>query len=408
MDMHMDDGTKGRRLPARRGVRLRHMMLATVGAALLLWAAHDHLAILAFAGILLAMVAAIVPVVAALKLRATRQEGLLRLLAMSMEGGIPPGPAVGAYADLCGLGQRRKLRTLAGHLDGGASLPDALASVRGVIPDDTLGFLRMGWLAGDPAGALRDAVAVLGPWRPHRQGVARVLAYAVGMLLLIQAIAALMAYFITPRYVRILQDFQMQAPPLTRLVFGATAWLAERWPFALAVGLVELAVGLPLLLLLMLYDGGTGLRVPLLDRVYRRGHTAAILRALAPVVEGRRPIVEGLGALARFYPRPWVRDRLRMAEWRAREGEPWSASLRGEGLIRASDEAVLDAAQRAGNLSWALRELAEGSERRSAYRLNALSRTLLPLVVLALGALVGLFAVAYLLPLVTMIRELAE
>ena len=42
--------------------------------------------------------------------------------------------------------------------------------------------------------------------------------------------------------------------------------------------------------------------------------------------------------------------------------------------------------------------LAEGAERRSAYRLRALAQTLQPLLVLAVGAMIGLIALAYLPP----------
>src|SRR4051794_6557259 len=78
-----------------------------------------------------------------------------------------------------------------------------------------------------------------------------------------------------------------------------------------------------------------------------------------------------------------------------RWGGDWLDVLRAEGLIRAADAAVLDSAQRAGDLAWAFREVAEGAERRLNYRLQALSQALFPAVVLAVGALIGLVVTAY-------------
>jgi type II secretory pathway component PulF len=69
---------------------------------------------------------------------------------------------------------------------------------------------------------------------------------------------------------------------------------------------------------------------------------------------------------------------------------------------------VLEAAERAGNLSWALRELAEGSERRLGYRMQALAQVLFPLIVILIGGIVFLLAVAYFSPLIRLVEELAR
>ena len=79
-----------------------------------------------------------------------------------------------------------------------------------------------------------------------------------------------------------------------------------------------------------------------------------------------------------------------------------------EAWRRRNDAAVLASAQRVGNLDWALRELAESSDRRLGYRLQFWLQLIFPLIVLAVGALVFLLAVAYFLPLVTLITKLAQ
>ncbi len=61
-----------------------------------------------------------------------------------------------------------------------------------------------------------------------------------------------------------------------------------------------------------------------------------------------------------------------------------------------------------GNLAWALAELAETSERRLAIKIQALIQFLFPLVVLTLGFIVFLFAMAYFAPLVKLITELSR
>ena len=60
-----------------------------------------------------------------------------------------------------------------------------------------------------------------------------------------------------------------------------------------------------------------------------------------------------------------------------------------------------------GNLAWALAELAETAERRLATAFRWRFRRSFPLVVVMLGMVVFILAMAYFLPLVNLIKKLA-
>jgi len=87
-------------------------------------------------------------------------------------------------------------------------------------------------------------------------------------------------------------------------------------------------------------------------------------------------------------------------------GVDWVQSLRDRGLISAADLAVLHAAQRVGNLAWALREIADGHRRRLAYRWQTRLQILFPAAIVCFGLLVLLFWVSYFLPLIALIQKL--
>jgi len=67
---------------------------------------------------------------------------------------------------------------------------------------------------------------------------------------------------------------------------------------------------------------------------------------------------------------------------------------------------LLESARRVGNLPWALREAAETSERRLAYRYQVLAQWLLPLLLLAIAAVVFFVAVSYFSPLIMLTQRL--
>jgi protein transport protein HofC len=132
------------------------------------------------------------------------------------------------------------------------------------------------------------------------------------------------------------------------------------------------------------------------------------VRSLALVVEGNKSVSLGLATLAGHYPTFWVRRRLRAVESDVRHGVDWIQALWRHRLIRATDAEVLSSASKVGNLGWALSELAESTERRLTLRFQAAVQTLFPLVVLTLGGVIFLMAVAYFLPLVQLIQRLTD
>ena len=102
--------------------------------------------------------------------------------------------------------------------------------------------------------------------------------------------------------------------------------------------------------------------------------------------------------LAESYPKRAVRRQLHQAAAEVDSGGDWCEGLFHHGLIGRADRAILQAAQRLGNLPWALREMADSNRRRLAYRVQALSQMCFPLAVFVYGAIVGLIAVAVFRP----------
>ena len=102
-----------------------------------------------------------------------------------------------------------------------------------------------------------------------------------------------------------------------------------------------------------------------------------------------------------------MRMLLRRAAGDVQDGRDWVESLYSHGLIRRADLAVLQAAERVGNLPWALREMAESNRRRFAYRLLSVVQTAFPLVIILFGAIVGFIVVALFIPLISLIQALS-
>ena len=340
-----------------------------------------------------------------------QQHALLWSLTVAVERLMPLAPAVEAFASDRPLGMGWRARQLARLLHDGVPLPDALERCPGLVPRHALMMIRLGTISGTLAGALRQVVTLRESRDPLWTQILGKLLYLVILTLFALTIVTFVSLKILPELYKIFQEFEAELPAVTQLVVAATDVFAS-YGFLLVLPLA-VVFGALLLYLIFGYIGFFEFGVPWFDRLgqavlgplARRLDSAAIFEALALVAQRQRPLPEGIETLARWYPKPSIRQRLGRALRHVKAGADWCASLAGEGLITRADRAVLQAAQRVGNLPWALREMADSNRRRLAYRVQVLIQILFPVVIGLYALTVGIIVVAYFLPLVTLIQH---
>jgi protein transport protein HofC len=297
------------------------------------------------------------------------------------------------------------VQLLAGLLDEGATLPQAVDQVPGLFLREATAIIRTGWATGTLPDALRQAAQIRSRERNTWNDLSSRLAYLLTLLIAFQFIFAFLCYFIAPKMEAIFMDFGIPLPGPTQVtIMAGHFWTGPVLLVVIPILLLEVFV------LAMLPFGSVNLfqwEIPLIDRLFHRRHSALVFRSLALSIQGDRPISEALSVMAKEYPSRWVRARLQGALIAVNQGGDWVRALLTEGLIRQADAALLLSAQRVGNLDWALNEAAASADRRAGYRLQMFLEAFFPLVVVMMGLLVFLVAVGYFLPLITLIERLA-
>jgi type II secretory pathway component PulF len=333
--------------------------------------------------------------------RQSEKTALLWILAIAAERQMPLVPSVEAFASEWGGMFGRHVQNLAAALGAGVPLPDALDRQPALLPGEARVAARMGVESGMLGPVLREAVLNRTSNEPLWQSIAAKAYYLLVVLFLAQVVTTFMAVKIVPRMQLIMADFGTAPSMVTQWTFDVLDNSSLAMVMIIAV-VIELGL---LLYLLAHFLGWIPWALPLVDRLLRRADLALVLRWLAWMTERQRPIGTALLAIARSHHKAWVRRRLRRADLRICEGVDWCTALRREGLLSAGDAAVLAAAERAGNLPWAMRAMAESGERRLMHRLQVVVLLVYPLLVAALGAFVFVFSVAFLLPLFQMIER---
>jgi len=332
-----------------------------------------------------------------------RKYALLWTLAVAAERFLPLGPAIAAFAKEHRGGLARRIRRLAELVDGGTPLPDALQKCRGLISAEVLPAIRVGYESGALATALRHEATVRNAQAPIWEALAGKLVYLCVLPPFALGVVSFLMLKIVPSYVKIFDDFDAELPAISQSLISVCVFISSYWwllmPLFFGVGLLTFYV-------IVRYIGWTHTDLPGIDRLVRRLHTARILDALSLAARRERPLGGAVADLARSYHVAWIRRRLHAVCRDLDAGRDWCESLHRRGLIRQADRAILQAAQRMGNLPWALREMADSNRRRLAYRLHALIQLLIPPIILFYGAAVMFVVVALFLPLITLVQRL--
>ena len=338
---------------------------------------------------------------------AARQATLLWTLAAAVERQFPAVPLLEALADEAGGPWRFKVHGLAELISAGVSIPNAVEASSGILSADAVALIRVGSETGNLLGALHEAADLA-----RRQSDAPAFKFQGAVLylcLLMAALATAMLYValnVIPKYKVILAGFDTPVPAETEALIWFTHGAGLLLPLLVPPLIVALWFVLALSLDLFGWGPAGGRPLRYASRFWPRLRAAHVLRCLGLAVGAGTPISTTLNALVAGHPDRMLRWRLAGVAAGVEAGDDCWQCLRAAGLLRWSETAILAAAQRAGNLDWALRGLAEGIERRLDYRYRLLLECVHPAMIAVAGAMVAGFCVSLFIPVVNVIEKL--
>jgi type II secretory pathway component PulF len=359
--------------------------------------------------------------------RYIRQEEFLHLLTMAAESEAPLAPAMWSYANdrphvdvrefwtamlllftLPGyywLWHRRhsfdyNVERVAALIDSGATLHDALKAAPGVAPSEAVLAAAIGEATGKLAACMRSVPR----WRLATIWVDVVprLVYPIFLLIFILAGVGFLFVFVIPKYEKIFADFKLEPPWLTTKFINAWGAIFRHAGLLLVafLGLVALAGA-------VLASSTVCWYLPGLGPLYRMHARSRVLKGLALLLETSMPLPQALSVLydSGFFP-VVIRNRLRALRSAVERGEPLPENLYRCGLLPRHMLPLVQAAERAQTLPWAIAELGDSLAKRVSRLTYRLTMTVFPLTVMALGVLVGVVAVAMFWPLVKLLTEM--
>ncbi len=327
----------------------------------------------------------------------------IRQLATLLSSGLTLSRALeGIIQGLSDSQPRRLAEDMALELQQGAPFSEIVAA----RPQYFDPFLIHLVQSGEHAGQLPLLLARGAEHRERSRALKRqawkALSYPLGVFLFTLTISLFLLLQVVPQFEVLFHNLGGELPLLTRRILGSAHFLQDN------LATVMLSITLSLLLPLLLYRISTPFRTgvdrlllsfPIVGTTLREVMVARLSRTLATLQETAIPIHMGLTTSARMTNNLVIRKAINIVRQEITQGVTLSRALAEQQLFPPIAVQMVRAGEESGQLAHMLGRLADYYEEEVEHRIQQLTTMLEPLLILLIGGMVGVLAVALYQPI---------
>lgn len=324
-------------------------------------------------------------------------------LAALVRAGIP---ILQAIAMLRKRAASARLRSVLGDVEdqirGGAALSQAFAAQGTIFPR----IYTASILAGERSGALDEVLNRYVTYMRRnvalRRKIRGALAYPLFLLFASGCMVTFLTVYVVPRMSDLFSGFGTELPTVTQIVVGLSKWLSSNviWFGPLFIG------GAIVLFLWSRTEAGrmkvdsTLLKIPLAGSLIVQLSVAQATRSLATLLAGGITLVESWEIAAESITNRELRRRSSAILPMIREGRSFTESLEAADWVPPLAVDMVGIGERSGSLREMLDEVAVFYDAESEVRLEQLTTTLEPAILVVMGGIVVTILLAIYLPII--------
>jgi type IV pilus assembly protein PilC len=304
-----------------------------------------------------------------------------------------------------------RLRAVLGDVEdkirGGAALSEAFAAQGPVFPR----IYTASILAGERSGALDEVLRRYVTYMRRnvalRRKIRGALAYPTFLLIASAAMVTFLTVYVVPRMSDLFSGFGNELPTITQIVVAISRWLSSNvfWFVPLVVG------GVVLLFIWSRTPSGRltvnslVLKIPLAGNLVVQLSVAQATRSLATLLAGGITLVESWEIASESITNLELRRRSAAILPMIREGRSFTESLEAAGWLPPLAVDMIGIGERSGSLREMLDEVAVFYDAESEVRLEQLTTTLEPAILVVMGGVVVTILLAIYLPIIQSISS---
>lgn len=332
-----------------------------------------------------------------------------RQLATMIAAGLPIVTALRVLEDQT---VHRRFREIVAAVRTGIERGGTLSGEIAKYPEAFVDFYVNAVRSGEVSGVLDTSLTYLADYLEREYDLVQRVRTAATYPLLVLAFTLLVAgaavLFIVPIFVQVFASFRVALPLVTRVMLRASQLVRGFWWVGLA-GLGGMAIGASAARRTeagqRLVDTAM-LRLPVLGPLVLRLALARFGHAMAVVIRSGIPILEGLAVVATALGNRIVGREFEAAREGMRAGQSMAQALQRQSLIPPMVVQMVRVGEETGAMEDVLNKVAEFYEREVDNTVKRFASVIEPILIVCVGGVVALVALAVLLPIWTLIATL--
>jgi type IV pilus assembly protein PilC len=304
-----------------------------------------------------------------------------------------------------------RLRSVLGDVEdqirGGAALSQAFAAQGPIFPR----IYTASILAGERSGALDEVLNRYVTYTRRnvalRRKIRGALAYPLFLLFASGCMVTFLTLYVVPRMSDLFSGFGNELPTVTQIVVGVSRWLSAN-----VIWFGPLLIGGAVLLFLWsrtkqgrLTIDALVLKIPLAGNLVVQLSVAQATRSLATLLAGGITLVESWEIAAESITNRELRRKTAAILPMVREGRSFTESLESAQWVPPLAIDMIGIGERSGSLREMLDEVAVFYDAESEVRLEQLTTTLEPAILVVMGGVVVTILLAIYLPIIQSISS---
>jgi type IV pilus assembly protein PilC len=268
--------------------------------------------------------------------------------------------------------------------------------------------------AGEAGGALETILQRLADFKEKSQSLKRritgAMVYPVVVILVAIGILTFIMLYIIPKFEKIFKDFGLTLPWLTLKLMETSQWFGKYW---YTLPLFPLGWWLLIKLIRLSKTGAYALDriklwTPVIGTIVEKTVVARTSRTLGTLVASGVPILEAL-SITRETANNAVFERAFTRVYESiREGDTIAQPMKESRLVDDMVVNMIDVGEETGELDRMLYKIADVYDEEVDVLVDGLISLLEPLMIVALGVIIGTIVIALFLPLIKLLESLSS
>ena len=296
------------------------------------------------------------------------------------------------------------------EVEGGSTLANALAKFPKTFTPLFVNMIRAGELGGILDDVLNRLAGFLEKDFNLKKKVKAAMTYPTVILVMAIGIVIFLVTFILPTFVQLFVQMQMKLPMPTKILIAFTN--GARNPVVLIPSIVLLIIAFVLFKRYTSTQSGRRqydafkLKLPVFGMLIRKVAISRFCRTFGTLLQSGVPIMQALEIVGKTSGNEVVAETIGKVRESVREGESIAVPLQLSGIFPPLVTQMVSVGEETGNLDAMLAKIADFYDTEVDYMLASLTSLLEPLMILAMGFVVGFIVISVFLPLYQIIGNI--